>query len=76
MARTALESEGIPVFLQGEGANVLIPVAFSAQLQVRAEDEVVAREVLQAAVDSPESMEDVTAAELADESVKREDSGR
>jgi hypothetical protein len=46
VARTALESAGIPVFLQGENANTLIPMAFVAQLQVRAEDEAAAREVL------------------------------
>ncbi len=71
MARTALESEGIPVFLQGESANVMIPIAFSAQLQVRAEDEAAARAILQAAVDTPESMEDVTAAEIENEGVQR-----
>jgi hypothetical protein len=72
VARTALESEGIPVFLRGEGANVLIPIAFTSQLQVRAADEAAARGVLQAAVDSPESMESVTAAEIADEGVDGE----
>ena len=67
MARMALDSAGITSFLQGENANVLIPVAFSAQLQVRPEDEQTAREVLDSAASAPESMEDVTAAEIADE---------
>ena len=35
MARTVLETAGIDVFLQGENANVMIPVAFNARLQVR-----------------------------------------
>ena len=38
MARTALESAGIDVYLRGETANNMIPVAFTSQLQVRAED--------------------------------------
>jgi hypothetical protein len=64
VARTALESAGIPVFVQGENANSLLPVAFMATLQVRAEDEAAAREVLAASDFDPESMEDVTAAEM------------
>jgi hypothetical protein len=67
MARTALESAGIAVFLQGETANTMIPVAFTSQLQVRAEDEAAARAVLEAALDEPETMESVTAAEMAAE---------
>jgi hypothetical protein len=67
MARMALDSAGISSFLQGENANSLIPIAFSAQLQVRPEDEEAAREVLSSADTAPESMEDVTAAEIADE---------
>jgi len=70
MARTALESAGIEVFVRGETANSLIPVAFEAQLQVRPEDEAEARSLLKAANDSPETMESVTAAELADERPK------
>jgi hypothetical protein len=70
MARTALESAGIEVFVRGETANSLIPVAFEAQLQVRAEDEAEARRLLQAANDSPETMESVTAAEIAGEKPK------
>jgi hypothetical protein len=48
VARAALESAGINVFLLGESANMMIPVAFTAQLQVRAEDEVAARSILEA----------------------------
>jgi len=70
MARTALESAGIDVFVRGETANSLIPVAFAAQLQVRKQDEAAARAVLNAADDAPESMESVTAAEIAAEGVK------
>ncbi len=33
MARSALESAGIEVFLNGETANSMIPVAFTAQLR-------------------------------------------
>ena len=71
VARTALESAGIPVFLQGENANSLLPVAFDAQLQVRLEDEVAARQLLSSSDLSPETMEDVTAAEMADEDPTR-----
>jgi hypothetical protein len=67
MARMVLDSAGITSFLQGENANSLIPAAFSAQLQVRPEDERAAREVLASADTDPESMESVTAAEIADE---------
>jgi hypothetical protein len=70
LARTALESAGIEVFVRGETANSLIPVAFEAQLQVRPQDEAAARSLLNAANDAPESMEAVTAAELAGESSK------
>ena len=67
LARTALENAGIASFLQGENANTLIPMAFTARLQVRAEDESAARDVLASAQFTPESMESVTAAELAGE---------
>jgi len=70
MARTALESAGIDVFLQGETANSMIPVAFTSRLQVRSEDEAAARSLLDAMNDSPESMESVTAAEIAAEEHK------
>lgn len=71
LARMALDAAGITSFLQGENANNLIPVAFSAQLQVRPEDEAAAREVLVAPTEDPESMADVTAAEIAHESDRR-----
>ena len=71
MARMALDASGIASFLQGENANNLIPVAFSARLQVRPEDEAAAREVLASATEDPESLDDVTAAEIANESDRR-----
>jgi hypothetical protein len=64
MARSALEAAGIDVFLQGETANSMIPVAFSSRLQVRPEDEAAARSLLDAMDDAPESIESVTAAEI------------
>jgi hypothetical protein len=67
VARQVLESAGIAVFVQGENANSLLPVAFMARLQVLESDEKAAREVLAGAELAPESMEDVTAAEIADE---------
>jgi hypothetical protein len=67
MARSALEAAGIDVFLQGENANSMIPVAFVSQLQVRTKDEAEARGLLEAMTDAPESLETVTAAELAAE---------
>jgi len=67
MARSALEAAGIDVFLQGETANSMIPVAFASRLQVRPEDEAAARSLLDAMDDAPESMESVTAAEIAAE---------
>jgi hypothetical protein len=70
LAQTALESAGIVSFLQGETANSLIPVAFMARLQVRPADQEAARAVLEEAVDTPESLADVTEAELADEGSK------
>jgi hypothetical protein len=75
MARSALESAGIAAFLQGETANSLLPVAFASRLQVRPADEAAARAVLEAMDDAPESLEDVTAAEMADETA-REDAKR
>ena len=67
LACSALESAGIPVFLQGENANSLIPVAFGAMVQVRPEDEAAARALLADFEVAPESMADVTAAEAAGE---------
>ena len=67
MARAALEAAQIPVFLQGENANSLRPVAFAAQVQVRPEDEVAARALLRDFEAAPASFADVTAAEQAEE---------
>ena len=67
IARTALESAGLAVFLQGEQANSLLPVAFEARVQVRPEDEAAARQVLADFEAEPESLESVTRAEVADE---------
>jgi hypothetical protein len=67
MARSALESAGIEVHVRGEVANSLIPVAFESQLQVKAADQAEALKLLSAMDDSPASLEDVTAAEVADE---------
>lgn len=71
MARSALEAAGIPVFMVGETANSLIPVAFESQLQVQVKDEAAARGLLDALTDAPESMESVTAAEIEDEGSSR-----
>lgn len=67
MARSALEAAGIRVFLLGETSNSMLPVAFPSQLQVHAEDEAAARGLLDAMEENPESMESVTAAEIAAE---------
>jgi hypothetical protein len=67
MARSALEAAGIQVFLVGENANSMIPVAFVSQLQVRSEDEAAARSLLDGMDDAPETLESVTAAEIAAE---------
>jgi hypothetical protein len=71
MARSALEAAGIPVFMVGETANSMIPVAFESQLQVQAKDEVAARSLLDEMNDAPESLESVTAAEIAEEDLSR-----
>ena len=67
LARMALEGAGIPVFMQGEQANSLIPVAFEAKLKVRGADEAQAREVLAGADLTPFTMQEVTEAEIAAE---------
>lgn len=67
MARSALEATGIDVFVVGETANSMIPVAFMSQLQVRFEDQAAARSVLDAMHNAPESLESVTEAEIAAE---------
>ncbi len=71
MARSALEAAGIPVFVVGETANSLIPVAFESQLQVQVKDEAAARSLLEQMNDAPESLESVTAAEIAAEDSSR-----
>jgi hypothetical protein len=71
MARSALEAAGIPVFIVGETANSMIPVAFESQLQVQMKDEAAARGLLDALNDAPESLESVTAAEIEDEGSSR-----
>ena len=63
LARTALEGAGILCFLQGENANTMIPVAFTARLQVRAEDEAAARYVLESAEITAEDEDRLDAAE-------------
>jgi hypothetical protein len=67
MARSALEAAGIEVFLRGEMANSMVPVAFESQLQLRSTDEAEARKLLESMDDTPVSLEDVTEAEIADE---------
>jgi hypothetical protein len=67
VARTALESAGIPVFVQGENANSLLPVAFEARLQVRPMDEAAARRVLADFEQNPETLDSVTQAEQGNE---------
>ncbi len=73
MARAELEAAGIPAFLQGEMANSMIPVAFVSQLQVYPSDEAEARKLLDAMDDAPESMESVTAAEIAAEQAETQE---
>ena len=67
VARTALESANIEVFLQGENANNLLPIAFGARVMVRPEQESAARAVLADFEAQPVSFEDVAEAETADE---------
>ena len=67
VARSALESANIEVFLQGEIANSMIPVAFGARVQVRPQDEAAARQVLADFKADPETLEAVTQAETDDE---------
>ena len=75
VARTALESAGIDVFLQGENANSLLPIAFGARVMVRPADEARAREILAEFEAQPVSFEDVTAAEEAGETEARRNAG-
>lgn len=67
VALAALEAAGISGFLQGENANGLIPIAFSARLLVASENESAARDILASAEFTPASEADVLAAEIADE---------
>ena len=67
VARTALESANIEVFMQGEIANSLLPVAFGARVMVRPQDEAAARALLAAYEADPATLESVAAAETADE---------
>ncbi len=67
VARTALESANIVVFMQGENANSLLPIAFEVRVQVRPQDEAAARKVLDDFEADPETMESVTDAESIDE---------
>jgi Putative prokaryotic signal transducing protein len=46
MAKGMLESEGLECFLVGENVNNLLGAAFRVRLQVRVEDEALARELL------------------------------
>ena len=72
LARAVLEGEGLPVFLHGENANSLLPIAFAARVQVRPEDEAQARSLLHDFEVKPESLADVTSAELAEETESAE----
>ena len=67
IARSAIESAGIPVFLQGEQANSLLPVAFEARVQVRPQDEAAARKILADFEAQPETMDTVDRAEQSGE---------
>jgi hypothetical protein len=71
LAQSVLESAGIESVMQGGTANSMLPVAFMARLQVRPSDEAAARQVLQAAELTPESLASVTEAELAEEDASR-----
>ncbi|MDE1154866.1 MAG: hypothetical protein PW735_03950 [Acidobacteriaceae bacterium] len=65
VALSTLDAAGIPAFLQGANANSLLPVAFSAALQVRFRDADTARCVLASSDLAPLSLDEVTAAEIA-----------
>ncbi len=67
VARTAVEAANIPVFLQGENANNLLPVAFGARMMVRPQDEAAARQVLSDFEAQPVNLDTVTEAERQDE---------
>jgi hypothetical protein len=63
LAKSALESAGIPALLRSANANGLMPFAFESQVQVRAADEAAARNLLETAEDFPASEAEVLAAE-------------
>lgn len=66
LAKSALESAGIPALLRSPNANSLIPFAFESEVQVRSADEAAARNLLESAEDSPASEAEVLAAEQED----------
>lgn len=76
VARMALESANIPVFLQGEHANSLLPVAFGARVMVRPQDEAAARQVLDDFENDPVSLAEVSEAESESEYAAGLDNGQ
>jgi len=54
IAKGMLESAGVECFLVGENVNNLLGAAFRVRLQVRVEDEAVARELLMGAGEAEE----------------------
>jgi len=72
LAKSALESAGIPALLRSANANNLIPFAFESQVQVRVSDESAARELLESAEDTPPSEAEVTAAEETQQTLPEE----
>jgi hypothetical protein len=58
MAKGMLESAGLDCFLVGENVNNLMPAAFGVRLQVKAEDESAARELLETAEEAPKEDSD------------------
>lgn len=55
IARGMLESAGVECFLVGENVNNLLQAAFRVRLQVAAEDETAAREMLRATAPADET---------------------
>jgi hypothetical protein len=72
LVKSELEANDIPVFLQGENANSLLPVAFEARIQVRPQDELEAREVVRQLEIAPDSAEAIAAGDtgMYEESVE------
>jgi len=54
MAKGMLESAGVECFLVGENVNNLMPAAFRVRLQVKAEDESAALELLKTSEEASE----------------------